>query len=73
VPSPRKPVPGAAQPRSMIAVGTLIAKRPPHRSEHARLRQSAPTLVFDGEACVWPRMKDAVIRSRPLFALRGRI
>ncbi len=29
---------------TMIAVGTLIAKRPPHRSEHAQLRHSAPTL-----------------------------
>jgi hypothetical protein len=27
----------------MIAVGTLIAERPPHRSERARLRHSAPT------------------------------
>jgi hypothetical protein len=30
--------------RPRIAVGTLIAKRPPHRTERARLRHSAPTL-----------------------------
>jgi hypothetical protein len=28
----------------VIAVGTLITKRPPHRSERAQLRHSAPTL-----------------------------
>ncbi|MGH8470252.1 MAG: hypothetical protein ACREVY_15135 [Gammaproteobacteria bacterium] len=27
-----------------IAVGTLIAERPPHRSERARFGHSAPTL-----------------------------
>src|SRR5262245_45786987 len=27
-----------------IAVGTLITERPPHRSERAQLRHSAPTL-----------------------------
>jgi hypothetical protein len=27
-----------------FAVGTLIAERPPHRSERARFRHSAPTL-----------------------------
>jgi hypothetical protein len=36
--------------RPRIAVGTLIAKRPPHRTERARLRHSAPTLVFDEKA-----------------------
>ena len=29
---------------SEIAVGTLITERPPHRSERAQLRHSAPTL-----------------------------
>jgi hypothetical protein len=43
-PSPREPRPGAAQPNRKIAVGTLITERPPHRSEHAQLRHSAPTL-----------------------------
>ena len=31
-------------PRQMIAVGTQVALCPPHRSERARLRHSAPTL-----------------------------
>ena len=35
---------GAASPTQLIAVGTLITERPPHRSERAQLRHSAPTL-----------------------------
>ena len=34
----------AAELKSAIAVGTLVTKRPPHRSERAQLRHSAPTL-----------------------------
>ena len=37
--------------RSMVAVGTLIAQRPPHRSQRAELPHWAPTLDNDGKRC----------------------
>jgi hypothetical protein len=43
---------------SVIAVGTQVTPRPPHRSVRAQLRHTAPTLGGDGKADVWPRMKD---------------
>ena len=48
-----------ALPLAEIALAVLILERPTHRSERAQFRHSAPHLLFDGEACVGPRMKDA--------------
>lgn len=39
-----------------IAVGMPVARHPPHRSVRAQLRHTAPTLGFDGEPVLWPRM-----------------
>ena len=41
----RRPSPALHPPPGrLIAVGTLITERPPHRSERAQFRHSAPTL-----------------------------
>ncbi len=42
-----------------IAVGMPVAGHPPHRSGQARFEHPALTLSIDGEAPVWPGMKDA--------------
>src|SRR5215471_15320153 len=58
---------------TVIAVGTVITDRPPHRSVRAQLRHTAPTLGADGKANAWPRMKDFGLREkvigRPLHPL----
>src|SRR5208283_4320274 len=43
-----------------IAVGTLIAERPPHRTGRAQLRHPAPTLDVGGEAYALPHAFQAV-------------
>src|SRR5208337_2249985 len=48
-----------------IAVGTLIADRPPHRTGRARLRHPAPTLDVGGEAYGLPHAFQAVGRAVP--------
>src|SRR5271165_566756 len=52
-----------------IAVGTLIAERPPHRTGRARLRHPAPTFDVGGEAYGLPHAVQAVGRAVP--AVRG--
>src|SRR5215475_8560870 len=42
----------------LIAVGTQVTPRPPHRSVRAQLRHTAPTLGGDGKANAWPWVKD---------------
>ena len=48
-----------------IAVGTLIAERPPHRTGRARLRHPAPTLDVGGEAYDLPHAVQSVGRALP--------
>src|SRR5271157_1598291 len=48
-----------------IAVGTLIAERPPHRTGRARLKHPAPTLDVGGEAYGLPHAGQAVGRAWP--------
>src|SRR5271157_3322786 len=49
----------------MIAVGTPIAERPPHRTGRARLKHPAPTLDVGGEAYGLPHAFQAVGRALP--------
>ena len=44
--------------RIIIAVGTVLAVRPPHRSGHAELPHPAPALGNDAEPHQWVRMAD---------------
>jgi len=48
----------------LMAVGTEITLRPPHRSVRALLRHTAPTLGGNGEANAWPWMKDFGLREK---------
>jgi hypothetical protein len=43
----------------VVAVGTEITLRPPHRSRRALLTHRAPTLDSDEEPLLRPRMQDA--------------
>src|SRR5208283_2369300 len=51
--------------RTAIAVGTLIAERPPHRTGRAQFRHPAPTLDVGGEAYGLPHALQAVGRALP--------
>jgi hypothetical protein len=51
---------------AMVAVGTLITERPPHRSRRALLTHRAPTLDGDEEPLLRPRMQDAWILQVPV-------
>ena len=51
--------------RIQIALGTLIAERPPHRTGRAQLRHPAPTLDVGGEAYSLPHAVQAVGRALP--------
>ena len=59
---------------NLVAVGTAIARRPPHRSQRAALPHWAPTLGHDAEAHVgewmsqargWQRVIDQAFHSLP--------
>ena len=44
---------------AIVAVGTTIADRPPHRSVRARLRTRLLPRMSGGEACIRIRMQNA--------------
>ncbi len=46
----------------LIAVGTRITARPPHRTVRAGFPHTAPTSGVDGEALRWPGVKDSRLR-----------
>ena len=48
----------------LIAVGTRVTPRHPHRSVRAPLRHTAPTLGGNGEANARPGMKDSGLREK---------
>ncbi len=50
----------------VVAVGTEITLRPPHRSRRALLTHRAPTLDGDEEPLLWPRMQDTWKRQVPV-------
>jgi hypothetical protein len=45
-----------------VAVGTPVARRPPRRSQRARLTHWAPALGDGGESLFGPGMRDAGLR-----------
>ena len=51
--------------KRVIAVGTLITERPPHRTGRAQLRHPAPTSDVGGEAYGLPYAFQAVGRALP--------
>ena len=60
-------LPGAAAPSSLwVAVGTPVARRPPHRSQRAELPHWAPALGSDAQTLVWMRMSDLRIGQPPV-------
>src|SRR5437667_7451778 len=70
----RRPADGWAGDLQLVAVGTAIARRPPHRSQRAELPHWAPTLGHDAEphvgewmphACGWQPIVDQSFHSLP--------
>ena len=55
-----------AVPAPVVAVGTAITDRPPHRSVRARLRIRLLLRMSGGEACIWIRMQNAGLGNPPL-------
>ena len=53
----------------MVAVGTRISPRPPHRSRRALLTHRDPTLDGDEEPLFGPRVQDAWERQVPVSDL----
>ena len=53
-------------PVEVVAVGTEITLRPPHRSRRALLTHRAPTLDGDEEPLLWPRVQDTWKRQVPV-------
>ena len=58
-PSCHRTAGGARSGRSWIAVGTPVARRPPHRSERAQLTHSALASGSEAEAVTGMRVRDA--------------
>src|SRR5207253_10837145 len=50
---------------NVVAVGTTIADRPPHRSVQARLRIRLLPWMTGGEACIRVGMQNAALRNPP--------
>ena len=54
------------QRHSIVAVGTTVADRPPHRSVRARLRTRLLPRMSGVEALIWVRVQNAGFRNSPV-------